>query len=277
MTKKIAIILLLISLSIFITPIAKADIDWGKEIIILFESLGSDLHDVKEKTRPYTAETWYRTSVVDVTSVGAGACVIPGSGYVTLPAEFLYLMKEVYNSAMGLGFLIYGEAHKDDFATILGLWTDEVTIDERTLDLVFKAAEEMALSHIKSNTGKDSPVDEYGITQGGKKVSTKVISQELAVKTGAKTSGKLGDKIAVKTGAKITGKYAAKGITAWVPVISAMVCGGLNAWIMDGILSASEEYYTKLNKFQKQRYMSDSSYEDHLLRILLRFLHDAKQ
>lgn len=228
--------ILFIVLSSFFST-AHAEIDWGKMLVNTFESLGSDLEQIERKTDDYSASSWYRTSVLDVASIGAGACAIPLSGAVTLPAEFVYLIREIYNSSMGLGFLINDDAHKDDFAIILGLWTDEIKIEDETLHHVWNVADV---------TG----VTEKMVTSLG---SEGMVSQLMAKKTGAKVAGKLATKIAAKVGAKISAKYAAKMITIWIPGVSAVVCGGLNAWIMNGVLSSAKSYYQQRARVRKQR------------------------
>ena len=110
---------------------SRADIDWPSLVNKAFETSGSELRAIQQKTRNYTSDSWYSTSIADVGLAGGAACGIPFSGYAALPAEFIYLMREIYNSSLGLGFLIYGSATKDDFATILGIWADETVLDEK--------------------------------------------------------------------------------------------------------------------------------------------------
>jgi len=261
----LAVLILCISM-LAQSAIVKADMDWGGAMISTFESLGSDLNDIEGKTRDYSINSWYSTSVMDVGGVGAGACAVPAAGYVTLPAEFMYLMREIYNSSMGLGFLIYGDAFQDDFATILGLWSEEVTLDDETLELIYGAVE-MSLDYGIHRLEKYSEslgaagAGSVGVAstrsvsgKAANEASTKMISKTLAKKTGSKVAGKLGAKVAAKTGAKIGGKYVAKSLTAWIPFISAAVCGGLNMWLMDGVMSAAESYYQKLASFRRNRY-----------------------
>lgn len=217
---------------------AHAETNWGGMLTKSFEAMGSNLTQIKRKTSHYSTTSWYRTSLIDVAAVGAGACAVPLSGMVALPAEFLYLIREIYNSSMGLGFLINGEANKDDFAIILGLWADEISLDNGMVHHAFELADASGIP--------EKAVMSLGT--GG------VVSQLLAKKTGAKVAGKLAAKIAAKAGAKISAKYAAKLALAWIPFVSAAACSGLNIWIMNGVLSNAEDYYQQLASVRKTRY-----------------------
>lgn len=228
--------ILFIILSSFFS-IAHAELNWDKMLVGTFESLGSDVEKIQHKTKRYSANSWYRASVFDVAMIGGGACAVPLSGAVALPAEFAYLIREIYNSSMGLGFLINGTAHKDDFAIILGLWTEEVTLEDKTLHHLLDAVEA---------TGMPEKVV-TSLASGG------VVSQLLAKKTGAKVAGQLAAKVAAKVGVKISSKYAAKMATVWIPGVSALVCGSLNAWIMNGVLSSAESYYQQRARVRKAR------------------------
>jgi len=87
---KCLIVCIILSLSV---STARADVEWGGMLVESFEFLGSDLENVKRKTSGYNADSWYRTSVLDVTGIGMGACAVPLSGLATLPVEFLYLIE----------------------------------------------------------------------------------------------------------------------------------------------------------------------------------------
>ncbi len=256
---------IILSLFLFLgihSSVLRADIDWPTLVNKAFETSGSDLRTIQQKTRSYTADSWYSTSIADVGITGGAACGIPLSGYAALPAEFIYLMREIYNSSLGLGFLIYGSATKDDFATILGIWVGETVLDNKTLDVIYGVAEESAQYAFETKAEKYSKTHSVmaGTTLSGAKSkgtaipSKKMVSKQIAKKTGVKTAGKLSTKVATKVGAKIGGKYAVKASFSWVPFVSAAVCGSLNMWIMNGIMTASEEYYHLLNNDRNKRY-----------------------
>lgn len=236
-----------------------------------FEALGSDTSAIKSKTHGYTVAGWKAVSIADVSAVGAGACAIPVSGLVTVPAELPYLMRELYNSAMGVGFLYGVEPAKDDFAIILGMWADEILIDEKTFheiyatsagiaariqneygddiigmggdfleDRIKKFAEESAA---KSHQSALPPSMQTHSIATGQLVSHAGTGVVLSNKMGAKVGTKMGSKVAVKVAAKMGAKYGVKGAASFIPFISAAACGGVNGVIMSGILDSANKYY----------------------------------
>jgi hypothetical protein len=227
-------------------------IDWGKLIVDSFETFGSDLSDIPAKTEGYTALGWHRTSVADVAAVGAGACAIPVGAYAVLPAESGYFMREIYNSTMGLGHLMYGTITEDDFPAILPIWSEAYSIDRESLVKMYEAAKAAVNDHGPdvAEEAVDQAMDYYSKQKKDNSAalpstaaSSQVVSKMVAKKSGAKTAGKLSTKVATKAGGKIATKYAAKGATAWIPVIGAAVCSSLNAWIMNDIMSVAWSYY----------------------------------
>lgn len=266
-----------------------ADIDWSGMMVTAFEQISADLQAIQAKASQYQSTTsWRVVSNLDVAGVGGGACAIPMAAYATLPAEFLYLMREIYSSAMGIGFIVHGQANKDDFANILGVWSDAVSLDNQTMEEIYTLAEdvtkdygedatEYAIEHVakrvqassrsgatpsnsRQHAGSTATIGGAAATgvkagtAGSTPASTKVVSKVLAKKAGTKVAGKLSTKVAAKTGTKIAAKYAAKASVGWIPFVSAAACAGLNVWIMDGILDASEKYYARLHQFRTMRY-----------------------
>lgn len=259
------------------SPAASTSVDWSGFVVKAFESLGSNLSGIQTKTANYSsAGEWRSASNWDVALVGGGACVVPLAGAAVLPAEFGYLMRQVYNSAMGMGFLVNGSANRDDFANILAMWTDEMKMDHETLQQAFDLAEQIAKNLPENSTDAQiqRSVDRVlamgqlatglsGGVKGHAALSQHAMtlvwnggigSRVLSHKAGAKAAGKLSAKVAAKAGAKIGGKYATKVATIWVPALSAVVCAGLNAWIMDGVLASADTYYNRLKQFREQRY-----------------------
>jgi hypothetical protein len=256
---------------------ARADIDWGNLIVQSFEGLGSNLDAVRVKAARYTSvRAWKNVSDVDVSAAGAAACAVPVAAYAALPAEFAYLMRQIYDSAMGIGFIVHGNASREDFANILGLWTNELKLDDELLRATYDIAEKLAkamgeqVAEEAANALIRKAINEYraarpqssspntaaGMAAGSvaHKPASKLVSQVLAEKSGTKVAGKLGGKVGAKAGAKIGAKYAVKGFAGWIPGASAIVCAGVNWWIMRTMLNSAEEYFTALHSYQLRRY-----------------------
>lgn len=237
---------IVVSIVLFGSVPASAETDWGKMIADSFDALGSNLETIETKTAGYTTNGWYRSSVTEVTAAGAAACSIPGVGMGAVVVELPYLMREMYNSSVGLGFLINKTASDEDFANILAAWAGELNLDKQTLmqikELVEEAAQELGeqaiekivdrvMEKLKENRGAiatiaagtapatasqagtattansaASGVATSGAGAAGSTVGTKATTK-IATKTAAKLSSKAGAQIASKVVAK---KFATK-------------------------------------------------------------------
>jgi hypothetical protein len=67
---------------------------------------------------------------------------------------------------------------------------------------------------------------------------------KVNAKLGMKVATKLSSKIIAKSSAKIAGKVATKLTTKWIPIVGGVVSALINAWILDGLIDAAEDYYT---------------------------------
>lgn len=70
------------------------------------------------------------------------------------------------------------------------------------------------------------------------------VNAKVGVKFAAKVGTKVSAKIIGKAGAKIAGKAAGKLSTKWIPIIGGVVSAVINAWVLDGLIDAAEDYYT---------------------------------
>ena len=248
-------------------------VDWSGALVGAFEKMGADMGGIARSAKSYSSpRTWRWASNADVAAAGAGACAIPVAGAAALPVEFLYLMRQMYNSALGMGFIMSGSATAADFPNIMAVWAEEFALDDQSLKVAFDIAERVAAEageqiadalvdsavenamkrlSAKSGTGQPLPVP---MAPTSVRASGPVISSALAQKSGAKVGSKLGTKVTAKAGAKIGAKYAAKGISITVPVISAVVCAGANGAIMNDFLDAAELYFRRLSEYRAKRY-----------------------
>ena len=268
-------ILIMLCLAVLHPSVRAADMDWPGLVVKTFEETGADLGAIKTKAATYDSlSDWKIASNVDAGTAGAAACAIPVAAYAALPVEFLYLMRQIYNSSMGIGFIINGSAVKEDFANILGVWSDEVKLDEETLNGIYLISEGIAeevagnaaekvvdgavskavkLFKAKEDTGT-TRLGAVTLRQGAQKASERVVSKAFAEKTGTKVAGKLSTKVAAKTGAKIGAKYVAKGVWSHFPVLSIPACGLINVWIMGSILASADLYFTTMREYRLKRY-----------------------
>lgn len=75
---------------------------------------------------------------------GAAACAIPVKAYAAIPAELMYFMRELYNSVLGLGHLMRGHVHKDDFAVVLAKWSGEYQLSDEQVARAMRIAQDVA-------------------------------------------------------------------------------------------------------------------------------------
>ena len=268
-----ALIAALIAPLPFVQACGNKDTDWAGIFLKAFETLGGDIQSIRAKTIGYSSVSRWRTvSIGDVTIAGGGACAVPLSGVVAIPVEFAYLLQQIYNSALGVGFLVNGDANKDDFANILAHWCDEYAVTNAALAQAYAASQAAYLS-LGTKVGEvaaDKVADRAlgilgGTVQGAspsaatqvrgavKEVPHAVLSNVLAHHSGNKVAGKLGAKLAAKLGAKFGAKMGAKLSTVIIPGVSGLVCGGINWWIMNGVLTSAEIYFSALAKFRNDR------------------------
>lgn len=231
-------------------------IDWGKIIVDSFETVGSDIKYIPAKTKGYSVNQWYNYSIGDVALVGAGACAIPGAHLAGMAAEFGYLMREVHNSALGSGHLIYGSIDENDFAIIFSVWAGETMPSQKTMNLMYKFASEIgkelsgqALEYAWEKYRKEGlagiGLAAPSMTQTSAKTTSKVATKVIGQKVGVKAAGKISTKVAAKAGTKIAAKAGGKGISGWIPFVGPAVCAGVNTWIMKGVMDTADIYYRR--------------------------------
>ncbi len=257
----------MISLLIFLTfalanP-AKADVNWGNLAIEVFESVGANPSYIKERTKDYSLDGWMAASVAEVTAAGTAVCAIPIAHVPALIAEFPYYLREVYNSSLGVGAIIYGPISQDDFEALMYVWAGgnlpsagqmeyiaemsawaAATFGATALTMPLSAISEKF--SIAESTGKqgvlakiaDATTD-YVKLEVSKKLASKFVAQEIGVKAGAKFASKIAAKVAYK----ISAKYGAKIASGFWPIVGAGICGAANGGLMYSILDASREYY----------------------------------
>jgi hypothetical protein len=171
-----------------------------------------------------TVANWREAQIAKATAIGAGAAAIPVVSYLTLPADVAATLRIMHRAATGICQIKLGHADDDTFASVLAVWSGAVVLDNNLAKQI--AAKTLAAG---------------GTTVGG------AAGLKLAIK-GAK---KLGPKVAQKVASKIATKLAAKATTRWIPFISAVVGGGTNFWMVNGICEAADEYCDFITKHSR--------------------------
>ena len=248
-------------------------IDWAGHMIKTFESLGTDIDSIRREASGRSSTwLWRMGANVEVGFAGAGTCLIPVAGYAALPVEFLYLMREMYNESLTMGFIISKTADPSDFANILAVWSEEMSLTDDTLRQAYEIAESVTseigqqLAESTVERAVETTIRRFDVKDGlgqpmrpqtappNIRALAPVVSNALAQKSGAKTAGKLGAKVGAKTGAKLATKYAVKLGAGWIPGASSLACAGANIYIMNDLLHAAELYYRKTSEYRAKRY-----------------------
>lgn len=202
--------------------------------------------DVDRDARGQSLGSW-RAQHVALAVAAAGGNLIGGPlAFAALAVEIPALLNIMSRAALGIGTITAGGCSDDDYEAILAVWAGAVSLDG---DL-------MAATRVHLAGGAAAAAgSKLGISTGG----------ALAGKAGAKAMAKaavslnaqmlssavaavVGKKLMLKGGAKlVAGKISAKIIgsipTRVMPVVGALVAGGINAWFLNSLMDAAERYY----------------------------------
>ena len=240
-------------------------------LISQFSKLGGDPKEAVRSAQKYNnSKDWIRYHKSQTIAAGVGSGLIPGAGLALMSADLTFLLHKLSYMSWGIGAIrgckVYSKA---DFLHILHIWGEDETEmgDLSAVSYGFiKAVNAAASLHEFMQLDQLSEIQELVIyNELGKLYSAQgSIAQALShwgnhhgnhglkVKIGrkklAKVSVKLSQKLAKKLATKIVSKMAAKFLLGFVPIVGAAVSAYLNHWLMEGIGSSAERYYSKAIK-----------------------------
>jgi hypothetical protein len=180
-----------------------------------------------------TVANWREAQIAKATAIGAGAAAIPVVSYLTLPADVAATLRIMHRAATGICQIKLGHADDDTFASVLAVWSGAVVLDNNLAKQI--AAKTLAAG---------------GTTVGGA-AGLKLAIKGFSLCASVMVAKKLGPKVAQKVASKIATKLAAKATTRWIPFISAVVGGGTNFWMVNGICEAADEYCDFITKHSR--------------------------
>jgi hypothetical protein len=199
-------------------------------VLKAFEALRPDLDGIYASTHGKTLADWTKVQKAMVTASGAGASALPGLHLVGIAADVMFLMNRMSVCSYGIGSILGAEAglgnvlEAEDFAVVLAVWANEGAIAEQI-------------------SGK-AP-DGTGV--GGGKVLGKsvyrILAKTVCEKAGLMPDGKLSGSLAGKVAARFAGKLGGKAATGFIPLVGAVVGGGVNLWFLSGIAAAAEQWF----------------------------------
>lgn len=173
--------------------------------------------------------TWKFERSAAVGVVGGGTGAIGGPvGVIAIPFELALCERQATTGAFGIGHLLGCKVDYDlDREIILAIWAGEGSLEKYVPE------------------GKVGiKINDKAVAASATKSLMGIVLTTSLVKGSSKFLGKLSAKLVAKAVAKIGAKMGAKASTAWVPIIGGIVSGGVNVWLVQGLLDAAEQYYS---------------------------------
>lgn len=201
-------------------------------------SMTPEIDDIYHATKNESLTAWGVTQRSLVTASGAASVAIPGWHLAGMAADVGFVINRMGVSSYGVGsILCHNEQgnvlEPEDFAAVLGYWADDEDLRQA---LKGKSAADLS-GKLGLSLGKKV------LGKGSAKVVGKVLTKSLLTSSGYMIGRKLGGKGLAKAAAKFSGKFASKSISGFIPFAGPIVGGGVNLWLIDGILGAAEEFY----------------------------------
>lgn len=203
------------------------------EIATMFKDLANlgtkmEREQLKKQVKGYSVNGWKTERLTMVVTSGALSGAIGGPvGLAAIPADLAWCGRVSALGCFGIGHIKNVDIDYDvDMNLILAIWTG--------------LAEATSLIP----AGKVGiKVSSKAATLGAGMVAGSLISK-ATLKGSSKLGAKLASKAASKAATKLAAKLMAKGGTGWIPVIGGLVSGGVNWWLVSGLLDAAEKYYS---------------------------------
>ena len=204
----------------------------NEDIAQVFKDLGNlgnrlEREALERQAKNYHLSDWKAERIAMVVGSGALSGALGGPiGLAAIPADLAWCGRVSGLGCFGIGHILGREVDYDlDMSLIMSIWT--------------------GLGEAASVV----PAGKVGIKICGKatpKIAGKVagvLVSKVALKGGSKLGAKLASKAATKAATKVVTKLAAKGGTGWIPIVGGIVSGGINWWLVGGLLDAAEQYY----------------------------------
>jgi len=174
-----------------------------------------------------SVEDWKREHVLKAASSGALTGMIGGPiGLAAIPADLAWCGRVSSHGCFGIGLIRDRDVDYDyDMNLILAIWSG--VAESASVVPAGKLA-------IKVGGGK-MMIKASGIVAGA-------LVSKASLKGGSKLGAKLAAKAASKAAAKVTAKLASKS-TAFIPIIGGLISGGVNWWLVSGLLDAADKFY----------------------------------
>lgn len=213
--------------------------DWGKELN------NQEREALKEQAFQCTdIDSWRNKHIALVVTSGVTAGVMGGPwSYAAILGDILWCRKVSPLACLGIGYILDCEVDVEhDMNMIMAIWSGvgvasvSVPIGKVGVKTSPKICMKVGAKVVPKIAGK-------GAAKVAEKVVGKVIGK-TALKSSSKVLAKLTSKIVNKGVAKVTAKLATKVGVGWIPIIGGIVSGGINYWLLNGLMDAAYEYYS---------------------------------
>ncbi len=236
--------------------------DWGSGMF------AAERRELEAKARRYSYPEWEREHLLAVSVSGVAAGLTGGWWSVAaVGADLLWCRQVAPQACLGVGYILDREVDfLSDMNHILAIWADvasatnsppEGKVYDEDSGKTYRKLSLAPGGAISGKVGvKSSPkvvlkLGTKGIPKFAGKIAGQVASnvtcvalKKTALKSGSKVAGKIASKV-VGTGVqKVTTKVAAKIGVGWIPIIGGAVSGGINYWLLSGLIYSAYKYYS---------------------------------
>lgn len=229
------------------------NIDPQKVIELIVRAAG-EYDDVREAATGYASlAAWKRSQLVQVGTTGAIGGGVPGYHLVTVPLELAVLVRKIGRASWGIGCLHARDTGQDlvdpadDLFAILAAWGKDMT----RKDYHGIAASAAGLGFLVA--GQSYPsfaaaaiANAFGMAAGkAAAVVLGSVAGDIVTKNLKLGSMPALQKITEKFMVKLVGKSAGKMLGGFVPLVGAVVGGGINVYLLTKVMAAAEIYYSE--------------------------------
>lgn len=218
--------------------------DWGAELNTYErEAL------IKQASEATSINSWRSRQIASVITSGVTAGITGGFWSVlAIPADLIWCRKVAPIACLGIGIITNGNVDfEHDMNLIMAIWSGvgEASVAVPMGKVGIKTTAGVGLITAPKLTIK---IGSKVAGKGGGKVAGKAIGKVISktsLKGGSKVLAKLTEKIVAKGVTKLSAKIATKVGVGWIPIVGGIASGGVNYWLLETLMNAAEEYYSK--------------------------------
>lgn len=199
----------------------------NESMLSAIQTMGSNLDEIRGLTAGMSLDQWRKYRIFQSAALATPA-LAGFISYATLVVEISLLLRFIYNSALGVGFIRNGVAYDEDFLNIFYGASNKGTFTAENA----KKVAAMALAQ-----GGQAALAK------GSVIGFKLIANSITTILSIKTAGKVALPALTKMSTWLAKVLAGPAVARAVPIIGGLVSGFANGWVTSSFLDASEDYY----------------------------------